>query len=115
MKWFDKWFYKQAKKAWDSKDRYEMEEESKRILSAKEKRSLNMSGLQIGTAMVERGPVEGQDRISFELTSAVGGRILNVRRYDERKDQHATQTYVIPSGEDVGARVAKIINLELLK
>ena len=115
MEWFDRWFYKQAKKAWDSKDRYEMEEESKQILSAKEKRSLNMSGLQIGTAMVERGAVEGQDRISFELTSAVGGRILNVRRYDERKDSHNNQTYVIPSGEDVGARVAKIINLELLK
>jgi len=115
MEWFDRWFYKQAKKAWDSKDRYEMEEESKQILSAKEKRSLNMSGLQIGTAMIERGAVEGQDRISFELTSAVGGRILNVRRYDERKDSHNNQTYVIPSGEDVGARVAKIINLELLK
>ena len=115
MERFDRWFYKQAKKAWDSKDRYEMEEESKQILSAKEKRSLNMSGLQIGTAQIERGRAEGEDRISFELTSAVGGRILNVRRYDERKDQHATQTYVIPSGEDVGARVAKIINLELLK
>jgi len=113
MKWFDKWFYKQAKKAWENKDRFDMEEEAIRILSANEKRGLNMAiG---GQAMVERGAVEGQDRISFELTSAVGGRILNVRRYDERKDQHATQTYVIPTGEDVGARVAKIINLELIK
>lgn len=115
MKWFDRWFYRQAKKAWDNKDRFEMEEESKRILSAKEKRSLNMAGLQIGTAMVERGAVEGQDRISFELSSAVGGRILNVRRYDERKDRHDNQTYVIPNGEDVGERVAKIINLEMFK
>ncbi len=111
MKWFDKWFYKQAKKAWENKDRFDDEE----AIQLKERVSRKMSGLQIGTAMVERGAVEGQDRISFELTSAVGGRILNVRRYDERKDQHATQTYVIPSGEDVGARVAKIINLELIK
>lgn len=111
MKWFDKWFYKQAKKAWENKDRFDDEE----AIQLKERVSRKMSGLQIGTAMVERGAVEGQDRISFELTSAVGGRILNVRRYDERKDQHATQTYVIPTGEDVGARVAKIINLELIK
>ena len=68
----------------------------------------------MGTA-VERGAPEGQDRITFEITSAVGGRILNVRRYDDRKDRHDSQTYVIPSGEDVGARVAKIINLELIK
>jgi hypothetical protein len=25
MKWFDKWFYKQAKKAWENKDRFDME------------------------------------------------------------------------------------------
>lgn len=72
--------------------------------------------MSIGPAMaIEKGRAEGEDRIIFELTSAVGGRILNVRRYDERKDRHDNQTYVIPSGEDVGARVAKIINLELIK
>lgn len=111
MKWFDKWFYKQAKKAWDNKDQYE--EESNYVLSAKEARSLKMGTM--GAVQIDRGRAEGEDRISFELTSAVGGRILNVRRYDQRKDQHDQQTYVIPSGEDVGARVAKILNLELLK
>lgn len=111
MKWFDKWFYKQAKKAWDNKNRYEDEF----AVQMKERASIKMSGLQIGTAMVDRGSPEGQDRISFELTSAVGGRILNVRRYDDRKDRHDATTYVIPSGEDVGSRVAKIINLELIK
>lgn len=115
MNWFNKWFYKQAKKAWDNKDRYEMEEESKRIISAKEKRGLNMAGLQMGTAMVERGRAEGENRINFELSSAVGGKILNVRHYDDRKDRHESQTYVIPNGEDVGERVAKIINLEMFK
>ena len=111
MKWFDRWFYKQAKKAWENKSRYEAEAE----VQMKERASIKMSGLQMGTAMVERSRAEGENRISFELTSAVGGRILNVRHYDERKDRHESQTYVIPSGEDVGERVAKIINLELFK
>lgn len=70
---------------------------------------------QLGISTVDRGRAEGEDRITFELTSAVGGRILNVRRYDDRMDRHNNQTYVIPSGEDIGARVAKIVNLELLK
>jgi hypothetical protein len=70
----------------------------------------------MGTSpMVERGRAEGEDRVSFELSTAVGGRILNVRRYDDRKDRHDSQTYVIPNGEDVGERVAKIVNLELFK
>lgn len=110
MEWFDKWFYSQCKKAWDNKDRYEdsgMYEEARKI-----KMGTGMIGAQ---AMIERGRPEGEDRISFELSTAVGGRILNVRRYDHRKDVHDSQTYVIPQGVDVGERVAKIINLELIK
>lgn len=106
MKWLDRWLYAKVRDMWDNKHKYEEE-----VYVNKAQR-----GLQVGTAMtIEKGRAEGEDRITFELTSAVGGRILNVRRYDERKDRHDTQTYVIPSGEDVGARVAKILNLELLK
>jgi hypothetical protein len=92
---------------WDNKDKYELTSSTKWL---QEKH-----GMAIGQAMVERGRAEGEDRITFELSTAVGGRILNVRRYDDRKDYHNTQTYVIPNGEDVGARVAKILNLELIK
>jgi len=106
MKWFDKWVYKQTKKAWENKDRYEEAEYSNKL------------GSHMGTmsvAQIERGRPEGERRITFELSTAVGGKILNVRHYDDRKDRHDQQTYVIPNGEDVGERVAKIINLEMFK
>jgi hypothetical protein len=111
MKWFDKWMYKQTKKAWENKNRFEMEEESKMIRS--KQMAMNMG--TIGVAQVERSRPEGEGRITFELSHAVGGKILNVRHYDERKDRHDHQTYVIPSGEDIGERVAKIVNLEMFK
>ncbi len=101
MQWFDKWFYKQTKKAWENKNIYEVEEK------------VHMG---IGSTMsIDRGRPEGDNRITFELSSAVGGKILNVRHYDDRKDRHESQTYVIPNGEDVGERVAKIVNLEMFK
>ena len=106
MKWFDKWVYKQTKKAWENKDRYEEAEDASN--------KVNRMGT-LGVAQIERGRAEGESRISFELSTAVGGKILNVRHYDDRKDRHDSQTYVIPNGEDVGERVAKIINLELFK
>lgn len=107
MKWFDKWFYKQAKKAWDMKGYYE---DSDRGISILER------NMKMGTAMaIDRGNPEGEGRITFELSTAVGGRILNVRRYDDRKDRHDNTTYVIPNGEDIGERVTKIINLEMFK
>ena len=109
MKWFDKLLYRKVKDMWDNSYKYDQ------YLADRDYNEAKGMKMAIGTAMVERGSPEGQDRVSFELTSAVGGRILNVRRYDQRKDQQDQQTYVIPSGEDVGARVAKILNLELLK
>jgi hypothetical protein len=107
MKLFDRWLYTKVRDMWDNRHKYE--EVNNGWLTENTK-------MAIGPAtMVERGRAEGEDRITFELSTAVGGRILNVRRYDDRKDRHDQQTYVIPNGEDVGARVAKILNLELIK
>jgi hypothetical protein len=92
---------------WDNKDKYELTSSTKWLQ--------DKHNMAIGQAMVERGRPEGEGRISFELSTAVGGKILNVRHYDERKDRHESQTYVIPNGEDVGERVAKIVNLELFR
>ena len=102
MKWFDRWLYTKVRDMWDNRYKYE------------EERNIKMATIG-AQALVERGRPEGEDRISFELSTAVGGRILNVRRYDERKDRNDSQTYVIPQGVDVGERVAKIVNLELIK
>lgn len=108
MKWFDQWLYRKVRDMWDNSYQYENQ--------SKERRSYKEDMLIGASKMLADSPrAEGQDRITFELTTAVGGRILNVRHYDDRKDRHETQTYVIPSGEDVGQRVAKILNLELLK
>lgn len=104
MKWFDKWFVRKCQWAWENRD-----------LANEVKLNKLGAAIQMSTAMIERGQVEGENRISFELSSAVGGKILNVRHYDPRKDRHDSQTYIIPNGEDVGERVAKIINLELFK
>jgi hypothetical protein len=111
MKWFDRWFYAKIQDTWNNKHKYD-----ELIAERDYKNTVAMKMNTLGSAqMVERGRPEGEDRISFELSTAVGGRILNVRRYDDRKDRHDQQTYVIPNGEDIGQRVARIINLELVK
>lgn len=110
MKWFDKFLYRKVKDMWDNSHRYD-----KYLADKDYQESRNIKMNMVGAQTIEKSRAEGEDRISFELTSAVGGRILNVRRYDQRRDYHDATTYVIPSGEDVGARVAKIINLEIIK
>lgn len=108
MKWFDTWLYTKVRDMWDNRHKYEAEKD----YQESRKMKMSLAGAQVA---IDRGSPEGEDRISFELSSAVGGRILNVRRYDSKQDRHNNTTYVIASGEDVGARVSKILNLELLK
>jgi hypothetical protein len=56
------------------------------------------------------------DPIRFELQSVIGGHILKVRQpYDSKTDRQDSATYIIQTGEDIGARISKIVNLELLK
>lgn len=112
MNLLNKWLYRKVRDMWDNQHMYEEQISQRDYIQT---RGNKMNAIGMGTAMVDRGLAEGEDRITFELTSAVGGRILNVRRYDDRKDRHNATTYVIPTGEDIGSRVAKIINLELIK
>ena len=110
MKWFDRWFYTKIRDTWDNKHKYE-----ELVAERDYKNRIAQKMSTLGAVAIDRGSPEGEDRITFELSSAVGGRILNVRRYESKNDRHNSTTYVIATGEDVGARVAKILNLELIK
>jgi hypothetical protein len=100
MKWLDTWLFNRLKNGANK-------EEEQKIASGK--------ALMNAGSILEKNRPEGENRISFELSSAVGGKILNVRHYNDRIDRHENQTYVIPNGEDIGERVSKIINLEMFK
>lgn len=76
----------------------------------------NKVGLAIPSSLKESQ--EDTGAVRFSLTPAVGGRILRVstETHSQTKGYNTeSTTYVIPSGEDVGARVTKIINLEIMK
>jgi hypothetical protein len=106
MKWVDKFIARSVRRGLE----YEKQHEETQYVN-----KARIEKMSIGAAQIDMPRAEGENRISFELSTAVGGKILNVRHYDHRKDRHESQTYVIPNGEDIGERVAKIINLEMFK
>lgn len=60
--------------------------------------------------------IDLEDPIRFDLQSVVGGHLLRVRQpYNHKTDRQPSTTYIIQSGDDIGARIAKIVNMELLK
>lgn len=53
--------------------------------------------------------------LNFKVYSAVGGKVVEFRRYDRRNDRNDSTTYIITQDQDFGERIAKIATLENLK
>jgi hypothetical protein len=66
-------------------------------------------------AMVGGGTLNSEPTMTFTIYSAVGGKVVEFRRYDRRTDRSDHTVYVIPGDEDFGTRISKIATLESLK
>lgn len=53
--------------------------------------------------------------LNFKVYSAVGGKVVEFRRYDRKSDRSDTTTYIITNDQDFGERIAKIATMEQLK
>jgi hypothetical protein len=53
--------------------------------------------------------------VRFEIHQAAGGRVVQTRRYDQRKDRHMEGLYIITPDQDFGREIDKIITMEALK
>ena len=53
--------------------------------------------------------------LNFKVYSAVGGKVVEFRRYDRKSDRNDTTTYIITNDQDFGDRIAKIATMEKLK
>ena len=107
MKWFDKWFAKKARWAWENAHKEAERDDGavptpystgrKHGLIAGNSRSLDSNG------------------VNFTLYSASGGNVVELRHYDSQTDRQTTGLYVIPATEDLGQSLAHIITVEALK
>jgi len=53
--------------------------------------------------------------LNFKVYSAVGGKVVEFRRYDRKSDRNDTTTYIITNDQDFGDRISKIATMEQLK
>ena len=62
-----------------------------------------------------RTPDEGNDSFNFTVYNANGGKIVEVKNYDEAKDRWDRSLHIITSDEDFGESIGKIVFVEMLK
>lgn len=53
--------------------------------------------------------------LQFKIYSAIGGRVVEFSRYDQKADRHHHDIYIIGKNEDFGEKIARIAMLENLK
>lgn len=53
--------------------------------------------------------------LTFTVYNAIGGKVVEFRRYDRKQDRSDHSVYVIGKDEDFGEKIAKIATLETLR
>ncbi len=98
MNWLDNWILRRAK---------HIRNRSETITSID----------RIQSSMTEDRPSIGSSRhrMNFVVYRANGGVLVEINRYDERKDQHHCELHIVHPDEDLGAALGKIVTFESLK
>jgi hypothetical protein len=63
----------------------------------------------------DRIDIRQSTSIRFEVHNASGGRIVQTRRYDEHKDRHFENLYIITGDKNFGEEIDKILTMEALR
>lgn len=111
MKWFDKWFFKKCKEAWE--DAQYQPEETNDSLGLKVPRIRAARGLSTAPR-AECDDIQTTST-TFKLYQASGGTVIELRRYNDHTDRWESALHVIPSGEEFGKAIEHIITYEALK
>ena len=117
MKWFRKWML-------DSLRRASAEESQRNDVEADYGDSIpNPLAPRSTGAKIRRGLVSSRDSdidlpdggLNIQVKSAIGGKIVIFRTYDDRTDRTCFSTYLIPDSENFQDSLGKIITMESLK
>ena len=110
MKFFNNWFAKKVK--WAIAHMQEERDSDMRADIAVPHKIRASRGLKLETGHQHELQSRG---VNFQLYTATGGTVVELRSYDERTDRHVNALHVIPSDADLGEALSKIITYEALK
>ncbi len=87
-----------------------------RWLGKKIKQSMLIRGEDIYPAELGRnGALDSDANLNFSVYNAIGGKVIEFRRYNKSTDKNHYTMYVISKDDDFGEKISKIATLESLK
>ena len=101
MKWFDRWFVRKCRWAWDNRDIADVAEQP-RLASAK--------GL-----VIEEDIAPWNDGLRIGIKKMIGGYVVSFRIYDRVRDRSEDRAYIITDEQDFNTELGKIITMESMR
>ena len=95
MKWFNKWFAKKCRQAWDEEHTIAQDKPARWVAAGTD--------------------IETDEGLNIVVRPAIGGRIVSFRHYDRQKDRSYYKTYIIPEDLDFERELGKMITLESMR
>lgn len=102
MKWFDRWFYKKAKWAWENRDEMEASIPVNKLRGA---------GMQLAVAE-DSG---WEDGLRINVKKVIGGFVVSFRNYDRKTDRNSERHYIITDDQEFEKELGKFITLESMR
>ena len=93
MKWFDKWFQRQAKKAWENNY-----DDNPRLIKT-----------VAGSAAGNGHELSSQGAATLRIHAAHGGKVIEISNWDERRGEHQRDLYIVRDDAELGPELTSII------
>jgi hypothetical protein len=102
MKWFDRWFARKCRWAWENRD----------VVDDVAKTPSTMRAVPQDIVEVSDS---WQDGLRINVKKMIGGTVVSFRYYDRKLDRSDDRNYIITDDEDFGQELAKIITMESMR
>lgn len=99
MRWFNKWFAKKCKEAWENS-----QDSMTDSIPVPKNQVVSATGSSIDT-----------NGMNFTVYRASGGYVIEHRMYDRKTDRHNGGLHIITDDKDLGEEIGKIITFESLR
>ena len=102
MKWFDRWFARKCRWAWENRDMADVPQ-----IGVPATNKLRGQAIEVEESWA--------DGLRINLKKVVGGYVVSFRTYDRIKDRSDERHYIITDAEDFERELGKMITLESMR
>jgi hypothetical protein len=102
MKWFDQWFVRKCRWAWENRDIADVAESPRARTSTTH-------------LVIQEDEAPWSDGLRITIKKMIGGFVVSFRTYDRIKDRSDERNYIITDEQDFNSELGKIITMESMR